>query len=302
MCDIVLQTFDLTKDYRGRRAVDHLNLEVRRGDVFGFLGPNGAGKSTTMRMLLGLIRPTAGRAELFGHCVQQEKHWALRQVGAVVETPAFYEFLSARENLYLFSRLSGPVQASQIEATLERVGLRDRAHEKVRTFSHGMKQRLGIAQALLPQPHLILLDEPTSGLDPPGMKEIRDLLVDLAQNQGMTVFLSSHLLNEVEQICNRVAIIHLGRLLIQGEIGELLHQGERRYEATVSDLEQALEVLREHRGILEVVPNGSKLYIQTQEDVSAGDLNAFLVSRGVQVSGLQRFRRSLEEYFMEKVG
>jgi ABC-type multidrug transport system ATPase subunit len=302
MDDIVLQTFDLTKDYRGRRAVDHLNLEVRRGDVFGFLGPNGAGKSTTLRMLVGLVRPTAGRAELFGHCVQQEKHLALRRVGAVVETPAFYEFLSARENLCLFGRLSGPVPRPQVEAVLELVGLQDRADEKVRTFSHGLKQRLGLAQALLPQPELILLDEPTAGLDPPGMREVRDLLVDLARNQGVTVFLSSHLLNEVEQICNRVAIIHLGKLLIQGDIGELLHQGENSLEVTVLDLPRALEVLRAHPGVREVVPNGSKLYIQTQKEVSAADLNAFLVRRGVQVSGLQPHRWSLEEYFMEKVG
>lgn len=302
MGDIVLRTFDLTKDYRGRRAVDHLNLEVRRGDVFGFLGPNGAGKSTTIRLLVGLVRPTAGRAELFGHCVQQEKHLALRQVGAVVETPAFYEFLSARENLYLFGRLSGPILKPQVEAVLELVGLKDRADEKVRTFSHGMKQRLGLAQALLPQPALILLDEPTTGLDPPGMKEMRDLLVSLARNQGVTVFLSSHLLNEVEQICNRVAIIHQGQMLIQGEIAELLHQGENSLEVTVLDLPRALEVLKAHPGIREVVPNGSKLYIRTHPEVSAADLNAFLVHQGVQVSELQPHRWSLEEYFMEKVG
>jgi ABC-2 type transport system ATP-binding protein len=300
--DIVLRTFDLTKDYRRRRAVDHLNLEVQRGDVFGFLGPNGAGKSTTMRMLVGLIRPTDGRAELFGHCVQQEKHAALRRIGAIVETPAFYEYLTARENLRLFGRLSGRVTARQIDEALERVGLAARADEKVRTFSHGMKQRLGLAQALLPQPELLLLDEPTTGLDPPGMKEIRDLLVHLARNQGVTVFLSSHLLNEVEQVCNRVAIIHQGRLLVQGAVTDLLHQDERRLEVAVSDAERAMGILGEHPGVLEVVLNETKLYVYIDDATSAADLNAFLVGHGLEVSALQPYRRSLEEYFMEKVG
>ena len=203
------------------QAVQDLNLTVQRGDIFGFLGPNGAGKSTTIRMVLGLIHPTAGRVTIGGHDLSTSRMDALKKVGAFVEFPAFYSYLTGRRNLEIFAGLSGPVSRGQVEEVLERVGLRGRADEPVRVYSHGMRARLGIAGCLLPRPELLVLDEPTDGLDPHGIREIRELLVRLAREEGMAVFLSSHLLGEVENLCNRIAVLERGRAILQGELAEL---------------------------------------------------------------------------------
>src|SRR5919112_4877909 len=212
MGEAVLQTELLTKKYRGRVAVDRLSLEVRRGDIYGFLGQNGAGKSTTIRCALGLVRPTSGRVHLLGHDVGKHPRRALRRTGAIVEAPAFYENFSARQNLKMLAAMSGGAKKNRVEAMLDLVGLRERANDPVRVYSHGMRQRLGIAQALLPDPEFVILDEPTDGLDPQGIREVRLLVGRLRDELNLTVLLSSHLLNEVEQICNRVAIVDHGRL------------------------------------------------------------------------------------------
>ena len=225
MSDTVLRTIDLTKRYKNRVAVDHLNIEVRRGDIFGFLGPNGAGKSTTIRMILHLVFPTAGDVELFGMSLKAARHRALEKVGAVVEKPAFYNHLSALRNLEILGGLRKSVTRRKIMDKLERVGLADRAGDAVRTYSHGMNQRLGLALALMNEPELVILDEPTTGLDPLGMKEVRELILELARERGVTIFLSSHLLYEVEMIATWMAIIHQGRLRVGGSVQELLKQG-----------------------------------------------------------------------------
>ncbi|HIE52763.1 MAG TPA: ABC transporter ATP-binding protein [Armatimonadetes bacterium] len=300
MAEIVLQTYNLTKDYRRRRVVEGVNLTVRRGDVFGFLGPNGAGKSTTIRLLLGLVRPTAGEAELLGISVQRHPVEARKRVGALVETPAFYPFLTGRENLRVFSALSGGASEERVEEVLALVGLSGRGDDRVRTYSHGMKQRLALAQALLPDPELIILDEPTSGLDPQGMKEVRDLIRQLAQRQGVTVFLSSHLLFEVEQICNRVAIIHQGRLRAQGEVADLLPRGQYRVQVTVSEPQRAAALLREQPFVQEVEVTAGGVEVALRGDYAA-EVNACLVQRGLQVSALVPHYCSLEEYFLELV-
>lgn len=222
MPDIVLETIGLSKNFRSRRAVDILSLQVREGDVYGFLGPNGAGKSTTIRMLTGLVRPNSGTARLLGHDVCTEHVQAAQNIGALVEMPAFYKYMSARENLKILSRLSGSCDIKRIDQVLDTVGLLDRANDKIKTFSHGMVQRLGIAQALLPNPKLVILDEPTSGLDPQGMKDVRELILRLAKEEKMTVFLSSHLLHEVEQVCTRVGIINRGKLIAEGDVSAIV--------------------------------------------------------------------------------
>jgi len=221
--DPVIQTYDLTKRFKTVTAVDGINFAVERGEVFGFLGPNGAGKTTTIAMLLGLVRPTAGSAEVLGHNIRRDLSAALRRVGAIVETPAFYPYLSGTDNLRIFCRIAGADEV-KVPTLLERVGLQGRGPDKVGTYSLGMRQRLGLASALIGDPELLVLDEPTNGLDPAGMQEMRHLLRALADQEGKTVFLSSHLLHEVEQVCDRVLILNRGRVVTQGRVDELLRQ------------------------------------------------------------------------------
>src|SRR5215475_15182484 len=216
MSEVALQTEELTKRFGTRIAVDRLTIRVERGDIYGFLGPNGAGKSTTLRMLLGLVRPTSGAIKFPVRASSWEYLRARSRVGSIIETPAFYENFSGRRNLQLLASLSGGVQKKRVEEVLEIVELRDRAGDPVKVFSYGMRQRLGIAQALLPTPDLIILDEPTNGLDPQGIQETRKLIRRLRDEFKLTVLLSSHLLVEVEQLCNRVGIINEGRLLYEG--------------------------------------------------------------------------------------
>lgn len=301
MTDIVLRTNNLSKRFKKLWAVRDLNLEIQRGDVFGFLGPNGAGKSTTIRMLLSLINPTYGEVELFGASLRKRRTAALRRVCGIVEKPDFYLYLSARRNLEILSALSargrnGKMSKKKIMETLELVGLAERAHDRVKTYSHGMKQRLGIAQALLSDPSLIILDEPTSGLDPQGMKEVRELITHLSKERGMTVFLSSHLLHEVEQVTTRMAIINKGTLMVQGSVHDLLSSTDTILTVRAQPHSQALDLLRQQPWIQSVAEklNGIEMKVPATE---AHRVNALLVKQGIAVSALIP-RRSLEEYFL----
>src|SRR5215471_12634588 len=247
--NIIISTSRLTKAFGRLVAVNDLHLEVMRGDVFGFLGPNGSGKTTTIRMLLGLIRPTAGRAIIFGMDTAHQMPSILPRIGAIVETPVFYPYLSAVDNLRVIAAASGMVSGKanqlRIDEVLDLVELRPQAKMVYRKYSLGMKQRLGIAGALLTDPELVLLDEPTNGLDPAGMFEIRQLIHRLAA-LGKTIFLSSHLLNEVQQVCNRVAILQKGNLIKQGNVNELLRGSEQVLVRlnTPEETQTALAVLR----------------------------------------------------------
>ncbi|HVV83793.1 MAG TPA: ATP-binding cassette domain-containing protein, partial [Kofleriaceae bacterium] len=236
----VLATFDLGKRYRGRTVVDGLSIAVERGDIYGFLGPNGAGKSTTLRMLLGLVRPSHGRVELFGRPPTDRA--VLAKVGAIVEAPALYGYLTGRDNLRMLADLTGPCPPARVDEVLDRVDLRDRAGDPVRIYSHGMKQRLAIAAALLPGPDLIILDEPTNGLDPMGIRDMRALVRSLAGDLGITVVLSSHLLAEVEQVCNRAAILAHGRRPWEGKVDEL-RAPRRRIRLRAAPVERARAVV-----------------------------------------------------------
>jgi len=292
----ILQTKNLGKQYKNRWAVHHLDLEVYRGDVFGFLGPNGAGKSTTIRMLLSLIRPTEGEVILFGKSLEKEREKALLRIGGIVEKPDFYSYLSARRNLEIVGALNGGVSRSRIGEVLDLVGLASREADKVKTYSHGMKQRLGIAQALLANPEFVILDEPTSGLDPQGMKEIRDLIRHLASGQNKTVMLSSHLLNEVEMVANRMAVINHGELVTQGEVAALLEKGEKVVTVQGTPGDKIRSVLSSRAGISKVIEKGDSFEVSMPfEDVP--DLARTLVREGVNVQALVP-RRSLEEYFL----
>ena len=299
MSDTILRTIDLTKKFRNRLAVDQVNLEVKRGEIFGFLGPNGAGKSTTIRMILHLIFPTRGDVELFGLSLNRYKHRALSKVGAIVEKPDFYLHLSAYQNLKIFGGLQKPAPHQNITRHLERVGLADRSDDKVRTFSHGMKQRLGLALALLMEPELVILDEPTTGLDPRGMKEVRDLIQELALQKGITVFLSSHLLYEVEMIATRMAIIHQGKLRVQGSVNELLKQGETSVLIKSDRLTETLQFLKSTNDFASPEIHADGILVKI-EHRNISELNQRLVRAGLPVSALIP-QRSLETYFLNLI-
>jgi ABC-2 type transport system ATP-binding protein len=280
-------------------AVDHLNIEVRQGDIFGFLGPNGAGKSTTIRMILHLIFPTHGDVEIFGVSLKKARHGALGNVGAIVENPAFYNHLSALRNLEILGGLQKPVSRRKIMAYLERVKLADRADDPVKTYSHGMNQRLGLALALLKEPQLVILDEPTTGLDPQGMKEVRELIRELSREQGITVLLSSHLLYEVEMIATRMAVIHQGKLRVAGSVQELLKQGQAAVLIKTDRPEEALQFLKtkDAYGPAKIQSDGVNVELE-QEQIP--ELNRQLVQAGFNVSALVP-QRSLETYFLNLI-
>jgi ABC-2 type transport system ATP-binding protein len=292
--DLLIQTRGLTKRYgKGITAVDNLNLTVRRGEVHGFLGPNGAGKTTTLRMLLGLIEATSGTAT-----VLDEKPGApsgLSRVGALVESPAFYPYLSGRDNIIGMARLAGVESGDRVEEALKQVELQERANDKFKKYSLGMKQRLGVAAALLKDPELLILDEPTNGLDPKGMAEMRDLIRSLGQGER-TVLLSSHLMGEVEQICDRVGVIRQGQLVAEGTVADLRGRGGLLIKA--EPVEKAAEVARNVSGVEGVRVEDGVLRVTTEPE-RAPEIARELVSAEVNLSELRPAQRSLEEAFFE---
>jgi ABC-type multidrug transport system ATPase subunit len=295
--EVVLRTCGLGKKFGERWAAKDLNIEVHRGDVFCFLGPNGAGKSTTIRMILTLLRPTAGSIEIFGKDLHQYRSAVLSRVSGIVEKPDFYLFLSAYKNLEILGSMTCSVRRDEIMESLEAVGLRSRAFEKVKTFSHGMKQRLGIAQALLTKPELIILDEPTAGLDPQGMKEVRELIQRLSREKGMTIFLSSHLLAEVELVATRMAVIHRGELIAQGTVSELLEREATDYSIEVSPLTSAVQLLENLSWVKTLSAENGKIEVRLEPGRSS-ELNRFLIMNQVEVFSLSP-HRTLEDFFLK---
>jgi len=280
---------------RGRKrvlAVRDLDLEVTAGQVFGFLGPNGAGKSTTIRMMMDLIRPSTGAVFLYGRPVKGN-YQLMRRVGALVEGAAFYEFLTGRKNLEILARSGGCYDAALVQRLLTQVGMADRADRRVQGYSTGMKQRLGLAAALLNDPDLVILDEPTNGLDPAGIQDVRHFIRDLAEKQGKTVFLSSHLLSEVEQVCDQVSIIHNGRLVQTGKVTELLAaQSTIRLEVTPLDRAMALLL-----PIWTVTENGRWLEVQAPREAVPGMVQRLLAAE-VQIFQVIIQQQSLETLFL----
>lgn len=296
--DVVLRTVNLGKRFKNRWATEDVNLEIQRGDVFGFLGPNGAGKSTTIRMILSLIQPTTGSIELFNHQLHTAREKALAKVAGIVEKPDFYLYLSAYRNMEIAGSmtLGRTPEKRKITDALGLVGLVERGQDRVKTFSHGMKQRLGIAQALLCDPELIVLDEPTNGLDPQGMKEVRDLIGQLSSQRGMTVFLSSHLLNEVEQVATRMAIINKGQLVVQGRVDELLRESANRILFSVEPQSKALSVLKKMRSVKDAAVNADGITASI-ESKNVPLVVSRLVAAHCKVFAVKQ-QRSLEEYFL----
>ena len=289
----------LVKRYGEIVAVDHVDLTVERGDVFGYLGPNGAGKTTSLRMLLGLIRPTEGTACLFGRDPLQVGARALDGVAGFVEGPRFYPYLSGRRNLRLLADLDGNVPPGRIDEVLETVELRERAKDRVGGYSHGMRQRLGIAASLLRDPRLLLLDEPTTGLDPAGMRDMRALVKRLAA-EGITILLSRHILAEVEELCNRVAIIRRGSVIYEGRLDELLQSAGSGYRLRASEPERAYSLLLAQPGIEAARSDG---YVRLQADGDALAAATIALGRaGIGITELSPVTTSLEELFLAMTG
>lgn len=294
----IIEIQNLNKQFKDIKAVDNLSLNVYKGDVFGFLGPNGAGKSTTIRMLLSLVKPTDGIIKLFGNSLREKRIEILKKIGAIVEKPDFYGYMTAYKNLEILGKISGSnISKERIMEMLELVGLNKRYNSKVKTFSHGMKQRLGLAQALLHDPELIILDEPTTGLDPQGMKEIRDLILYLSKEKKKTIFLSSHILYEVELVANRMVIINKGHTKVEGNVSDLLNSNKLKVTFEVNEIELAKSIINETSWLKKLDTSvGNKLiFLLDSDEISF--LNKFFVENNILVSAVIP-TRSLEEYFL----
>ncbi|WP_207492151.1 ABC transporter ATP-binding protein [Aridibaculum aurantiacum] len=295
----VIKVHQLTKKFKDLTAVNNLSFTVEAGDVYGFLGQNGAGKSTTIRMLLTLIEPTDGSIEIFGLDLHKHRKEILRNVGAVIEKPDVYKYLSAYENLRMFMKLSGGKTNHQhLMDQLAMVGLEDRANDKVKTFSQGMKQRLGIAIALVHDPQLVILDEPTNGLDPQGIADIRNLILRLSKEMNKTVVVSSHLLSEIELIANRVLIINKGKKMVEGTASALFDPSQTLVEIDTTNNGDALLLLQQSEWQDRLQPaRNNKIMVQLDRQLIPV-LNQWLVAQNVQVLSLQP-RHSLEDYFLQ---
>lgn len=294
----IIEVQNLSKQFKEIRAVDNLSLNVYKGDVFGFLGPNGAGKSTTIRMLLSLIKPSGGNIKLFGKSLKENRIEILKKIGAIVEKPDFYGYMTAYKNMEILGKISGSnVSKKRIMEMLELVGLHKRYKSKVKTFSHGMKQRLGLAQALLHEPDLIILDEPTTGLDPQGMKEIRDLIIYLSKEKKKTIFLSSHILYEVELVANRMVIIDKGHAKVEGNVSDLLNSNKLKVTFEVDEIEKAKLLINDTSWMkmLNSIVGNKLIFLLEPGEISF--LNKLFVENNILVSAVIP-TRSLEEYFL----
>lgn len=298
MLKAILEAKDLEKTFKnGFKSVDGISFTVNKGDIFGFLGPNGAGKTTTIRMLLGIMKPTNGSVTINGYSVDKEFYKAVSKVGALIEGPAFYDYLSARKNLEIFATYSGVKDLKQIDSILDIVGMdSSRANDIVRDYSLGMKQRLGIAQALLNNPDIIILDEPTNGLDPYGIRDMRTLIKRLSEEKGITIIISSHILYEIQQICNRVLIINNGKKVLYGNVEEILNSKDNVYEVICDDKERFINCIKNIEKIN--IVNSSSLRIELNS-YPPEKLLRKLVEDGLNIKAFYPYKINLEEVFFD---
>ena len=294
----IIKVNHISKHFGNLKAVDDLSFEVKEGEVFGFLGQNGSGKSTTIRMLLSLIHPTSGHIELFGMPLENHRNEILEKVGAIIERPDLYPYLSAREHLQLFAKVrKQKIAGSAIEATLDKVGLLDRASDKVQTFSLGMKQRLGIAIALVHNPQLIILDEPTNGLDPQGIADIRNLIQKLSKEEGKTVLVSSHLLSEIEQVATQILILHKGKKMVEGATKDLLDPEKKIVQIKSMDDAKCMQVLLAGSFSNYILPRKEGVFLKLPT-YEIPLLSESLIKAGVPIIGIET-KNSLEDYFLQ---
>lgn len=289
----------VSKVYGSIKAVDDLSFSVRKGDIYGFLGPNGAGKSTSIRMIMSLITPTAGSIKLFDKDLAYHRYQTLSRIGALIEKPDFYKYLSARKNLQILGRLSNVQNLNyRVDEVLDLVGLTERAKSKVKTFSQGMRQRLGIAQCLLHNPDLIILDEPQNGLDPQGQIEVREMIKKINVEHGITVLISSHILNEIEQIANRMVIINRGKCIVEGSVDELLNSGDLNVSFFIDNISTALTVVQNSFWVELLHSTGNNFLVFNLKNIQIAELNKFFVEHGININAIRQLR-SLEDYFIK---
>ncbi len=298
----IIEVSHLVKQYGNFKAVNDASFDVFKGDVYGFLGPNGAGKSTTIRTILSLIKPTSGKIKVFNKDIATHRQYILQRVGCIVEKPDFYNYLSAEKNLEVFARISGvAITKKRILEMIELVGLKGREKDKIKDYSHGMKQRLGIAQTLIHNPELIILDEPTTGLDPQGIIEIRNLILHLKEERDKTVFLSSHILSEIELIANRMAIINKGKTVVQGLVTDLLNARDMVVAFHVDDHKKAKQIVQDSSLKLIIEKEDEiNLYIHISQD-KIPVLNKLFCDNGILVYSIEA-KRKLEDYFLKLIG
>lgn len=293
----IIKVEHISKHFGNLKAVDDLSFEVQAGEVFGFLGQNGSGKSTTIRMLLSLIHPTSGTIELFGKSLQKDRNQILEQVGAIIERPDLYPYLSAREHLQLFAKVrKQKIPSKAIDDTLQKVGLLDRAQDKVQTFSLGMKQRLGIGIALVHNPQLIILDEPTNGLDPQGIADMRKLIIALSKEEGKTILVSSHLLSEIEQVATQILILHKGKKMVEGNTKALLDPQNKIVQFKTLDDARALQVVQNSTYKASLMDRKQGVFLKVP-NTDIPQLNEFFLHAGIPIMGIEA-KNSLEDYFL----
>ncbi|MDP4163357.1 MAG: ABC transporter ATP-binding protein [Bacillota bacterium] len=294
----IVEIQNVSKKIKGKTIIDSVSFEVRKGEVFGFLGPNGAGKTTTIRMMVGLIGISSGDIKISGYSIKNDFEKAISHVGAIVENPEMYKFLSGYENLVHFARMSSSIPKAKIDEVVELVGLTDRIHDNVKTYSLGMRQRLGLAQSLLHDPKVLILDEPTNGLDPAGIREIRDHLRMLARERDMAVVVSSHLLSEMEMMCDRIGIIQNGKLVDVQMVNDFVNGSETLYEFDVAPKEEARILLQNmlSDSELKITPQGIAVPIKKEEVPS---VVKGLVTEEIQIFGVREITKTLEERFLE---
>ena len=302
--ELAIKTSSLTKQFGSQKAVSSIDLSVPKGSVFGFLGPNGSGKTTTIRMILGLAAASKGEIELLGHPIPKGLEHALPKVGALVEGPAFYPYMSGRNNLIRIDSADRNSTAStrkqRVDAALERVGLTNAAKKKVHAYSLGMKQRLGLANALLKPREILILDEPTNGLDPQGTREVRNLIRSLAA-EGITIFVSSHLLSEIEQLCSHLAVMTAGKIVAQGSLAELRNESQTRLVLKADRIDELVDLLKTH-GLTKLSLKPDRVVAPVPSDFDVASLNQILVKKKFMVSEIRLEQPSLEEYFVNLTG
>ncbi|MED3549105.1 ABC transporter ATP-binding protein [Cytobacillus praedii] len=296
--DTLVEIQNVTKTIKGRTIIDSLSFNVNKGEVFGFLGPNGAGKTTTIRMIVGLIGMTSGDIKILGHSIKTEFEQAIKHVGGIVENPEMYKFMSGYQNLVHFARMSQGITKEKIAETVEFVGLTDRIHDKVKTYSLGMRQRLGLAQCLLHDPKILILDEPTNGLDPAGIREIRDHVRKLAREKDMAVIVSSHLLSEMEMMCDRIGIIQQGKLIDVQLMTDFVQGNEKIYEIEVEGKEAASRIVKDMYpdSRVQLTENGIALPLKKEK---VPEVIKRLVNQDLQIYGVKEIAKTLEDRFLE---
>ena len=288
---------NVVKNFAGRLAVDDLSFTVPRGEIFGLLGHNGAGKSTAIGMMLGQVWPTSGEVNVCGHDVQSNRRAALQRVGAIFETPVFYDYLSGERNLEILSTYTAPTSRARIREVIEWVGLTGREQSKVRTYSHGMRSRLALAQALLPNPELLILDEPSDGMDPEGIHEMRQTILRLQRELGLTILLSSHLLNEVEQLCTRIAVLQSGKKVFEGNVADV-RAARGKVALKTNDCAGATKLLRE-RGL--ITATAEDRFITLTENRTTAEITQALVAAGIAVTGIWQHEQTVEDFYLNLI-